>query len=53
MKSYLDLAPPPRLYQNVFMDGTRWSAVVPRDGDIVIATPPKAGTPGFRRSSRI
>ncbi len=44
MKSYLDLAPPPRLYQNVFMDGTRWSAVVPRDGDIVIATPPKAGT---------
>ncbi len=33
-----------KTYQNHHLDGTRWDAYRPRDGDIVIATSYKAGT---------
>jgi aryl sulfotransferase len=32
------------VYRNSFMDSTRWSRYVPRDGDILICTAYKAGT---------
>lgn len=35
---------PTRLYQSYVIDSSRWAAVTPRLGDIVISTPPKAGT---------
>ena len=33
-----------RSYQNHHLDGTRWEACRPREGDIVIATSYRAGT---------
>ncbi|MFQ5699514.1 MAG: sulfotransferase domain-containing protein, partial [Myxococcota bacterium] len=33
-----------RIYQNHHLDSTRWDVFVPRDGDIVVATPYKSGT---------
>jgi len=33
-----------RSYQNHHLDGTRWEACRPREGDIVIATSCRAGT---------
>lgn len=35
---------PARLYQNFLVDTTRWSQLPLRAGDIVLSTPPKAGT---------
>lgn len=32
------------IYRNFVVDSSRWDGFVPRDGDIVISTPPKAGT---------
>jgi aryl sulfotransferase len=34
----------PVRYRNVLMDSARWDEVSLRDGDIIISTPPKAGT---------
>jgi aryl sulfotransferase len=44
MKSYFDLDPPAQIYHDAFTDNRRWAAVYPRDDDIIISTPPKAGT---------
>ena len=32
------------IYQNHFLDSTRWDHLRPRDDDIVVATPYKSGT---------
>jgi aryl sulfotransferase len=32
------------VYNNMMTDSRRWDAYVPRDGDIIISTPPKCGT---------
>ena len=39
-------APEPALrdYIDALIDSTRWDDFVPRDGDIVVSTPPKSGT---------
>jgi aryl sulfotransferase len=39
-----DLPQRTRVYQNHHLDSTRWDSFVPRDDDIVIATPYKCGT---------
>lgn len=39
-----DCEPPKRAYQGSITDSRRWEAFVPRDGDIVVSTPPKCGT---------
>jgi aryl sulfotransferase len=39
----------PRIYQTWTHDSTRWEHVVPRDGDIVIATHVKCGTTWMQR----
>lgn len=41
-----DLARPERkhVYKNILIDSARWDSFRPRPGDIVISTPPKAGT---------
>ena len=31
-------------YKNMMVDSGRWDSFKPRDGDIIISTPPKAGT---------
>lgn len=36
--------PASRTYREGIVDSTRWAAFVPRDGDIVVNTPPKSGT---------
>lgn len=36
--------PPRRTYTDAVTDSTRWAAFVPREGDIVVSTPPKSGT---------
>ncbi|MGJ8628829.1 MAG: sulfotransferase domain-containing protein [Sulfitobacter sp.] len=36
--------PPTRSYQGKITDSTRWNALNPRVGDIVVSTPPKSGT---------
>lgn len=36
--------PPRRTYVDGVSDSSRWAAFVPRDGDIVVCTPPKSGT---------
>ncbi|MEM8822628.1 MAG: sulfotransferase domain-containing protein [Pseudomonadota bacterium] len=36
--------PPSRTYREGIVDSTRWDAFQPRDGDIVVNTPPKSGT---------
>lgn len=33
-----------RTYQSAMLDSTRWDRYVPRDGDVVVATPYKSGT---------
>lgn len=33
-----------RIYQNYAHDSTRWDPFIPRDDDIIIATPPRTGT---------
>ncbi len=35
---------PTRTYTDAVTDSSRWAAFVPRDGDIVVSTPPKSGT---------
>lgn len=35
---------PIRTYTDGVSDSSRWAAFVPRDGDIVVSTPPKSGT---------
>lgn len=35
---------PVNIYRNFAMDSSRWEKFTPRDGDIIIATPPKCGT---------
>ncbi|MEM8850167.1 MAG: sulfotransferase domain-containing protein [Pseudomonadota bacterium] len=40
---YLSRAPS-RVYREGIVDSTRWDAFKPRDGDIVVNTPPKSGT---------
>lgn len=35
---------PASIYRNFAMDSSRWEKFIPRDGDIIIATPPKCGT---------
>lgn len=32
------------IYKNIVVDSSRWNGFVPREGDIIISTPPKAGT---------
>ena len=32
------------IYKNFVVDSSRWDEFVPREGDIIISTPPKAGT---------
>ena len=34
----------PHIYRNFAMDSTRWENFKPREGDIIICTPPKCGT---------
>lgn len=34
----------PNVYRNIAMDSARWNKFRPRDGDIIICTPPKCGT---------
>ncbi len=34
----------PHVYRNMAFDSTRWEKFTPRDGDIIICTPPKCGT---------
>jgi aryl sulfotransferase len=36
--------PARRTYMGEITDSTRWESFIPRDGDIVVSTPPKAGT---------
>ncbi|MGJ8618258.1 MAG: sulfotransferase domain-containing protein, partial [Sulfitobacter sp.] len=36
--------PPTRTYHGKITDSTRWNALNPRVGDIVVSTPPKSGT---------
>ncbi|KIN77343.1 sulfotransferase domain-containing protein [Sulfitobacter mediterraneus] len=36
--------PPVKIYRETITDSTRWQAFEPRDGDIVLSTPPKSGT---------
>ncbi|MEM7488449.1 MAG: sulfotransferase domain-containing protein [Pseudomonadota bacterium] len=36
--------PPSRIYREGIVDSTRWRAFAPRDGDILVNTPPKSGT---------
>lgn len=36
--------PARRIFTDPINDSSRWNAYVPRDGDIVVSTPPKAGT---------
>jgi len=36
--------PPAKVYGDTITDSTRWQAFEPRDGDIVLSTPPKSGT---------
>ena len=33
-----------RVYKTAFFDSTRWLAFEPRDGDVIVSTPPKSGT---------
>ncbi|MEM9459445.1 MAG: sulfotransferase domain-containing protein [Myxococcota bacterium] len=35
---------PSRVYQNHHLDSTRWASWTPRDGDVVVASPYKAGS---------
>lgn len=39
-----EITKPSLVYRNHHLDSTRWEAVAPRDGDIVIATSAKSGT---------
>lgn len=40
---------PERVYRSFFLDSTRWADYDPRPGDIVVCTPPKAGTTWTQR----
>ncbi|WP_241562471.1 sulfotransferase domain-containing protein [Streptomyces hoynatensis] len=40
---------PERVYRSFFLDSTRWDDYEPRPGDIVVCTPPKAGTTWTQR----
>ena len=40
----LQLAPPRRTYSGSITDPARWATWIPREGDILVCTPPKCGT---------